>query len=122
MGHLSASDNEWGFIRQDATHSFKKLIRGDVNPEDINPGNVSLRPRQKGVDMKLGIDIATVVLKKLANKIILISGDSDFGHAAKLARIEGTHFILDAMGRTVKGDLAEHIDGLKSFINQVRQA
>ena len=119
MGHLSLSDNEWGFIRKDKIHNFKKLIRGDVNPNEINPNNVSLRPRQKGVDMKLGIDIASVVLKKLANKIILISGDSDFVPAAKLARVEGAHFILDAMGRTVKGDLAEHIDGLKTFINQV---
>ncbi|WP_156550102.1 NYN domain-containing protein, partial [Gallibacterium salpingitidis] len=72
---------------------------------------------QKGVDMKLGIDITSVVLKKLANKIILISGDSDFVPAAKLARVEGAHFILDAMGREVKGDLAEHIDGLKTFIH-----
>lgn len=119
MGHLSTGNNGWGFIREDTTHNFKKLIRGDVDPKDINPDNVSLRPRQKGVDMKLGIDIATVVLKKLANKIVLISGDSDFVPAAKLARVEGAHFILDAMGRTVKGDLAEHIDGLKSFINQV---
>ncbi|WP_209435878.1 NYN domain-containing protein [Gallibacterium genomosp. 3] len=67
--------------------------------------------------MKLGIDITSVVLKKLANKIILISGDSDFVPAAKLARVEGAYFILDAMGRDVKGDLAEHIDGLKTFIN-----
>lgn len=122
MGHLNSSGNEWGFIRQDSTHSFKKLVRGDVDPKNINPNNVSLRPRQKGVDMKLGIDIASVVLKKLANKIVLISGDSDFVPAAKLARVEGAHFILDAMGRTVKGGLAEHIDGLKSFINQVEQA
>lgn len=117
MGHLSTSDAEWGFIRKDKIHDFKKLIRGEVDPKDINPDNVSLRPRQKGVDMKLGIDITSVVLKKLADKIILISGDSDFVPAAKLARIEGAHFILDAMGRKVKGDLAEHIDGLKSFVH-----
>lgn len=116
MGHLSTTDSEWGFIRKDKVHNFNKLIRGDVDPKDIDPNNVSLRPRQKGVDMKLGVDITSVVLKKLANKIILISGDSDFVPAAKLARVEGAHFILDAMGRKVKGDLAEHIDGLKTFI------
>lgn len=120
MGHLSTTDREWGFIRKDKVHNFNKLVRGDVDPKDIDPANVSLRPRQKGVDMKLGIDIASVVLKKLANKIVLISGDSDFVPAAKLARIEGAHFILDAMGRTVKGDLAEHIDGLKTFKAQIK--
>lgn len=120
MGHLSATDQEWGFIRKDKIHDFKKIIRGEVNVADINPDNVSLRPRQKGVDMKLGVDITSVVLKKLANKIVLISGDSDFVPAAKLARIEGAHFILDAMGRKVKGDLAEHIDGLKTFVHLFR--
>lgn len=75
MGQPSTSDNGWGFIREDSIHRFKKIIRGDVDVKNINPNNVSLRPRQKGVDMKLGIDIATVVLKKLANKVVLISGD-----------------------------------------------
>ncbi|WCE32294.1 NYN domain-containing protein [Vibrio sp. SCSIO 43137] len=120
MGHLSTIDKEWGFIRKDIIHNFNKLIRGEVDPKDIDPNNVSLRPRQKGVDMKLGVDITSVVLKKLANKIVLISGDSDFVPAAKLARIEGAHFILDAMGRSVKGDLAEHIDGLKTFVNHLK--
>lgn len=118
MGQLSVdTKTDWGFIRTDSKHSFKKLIKGEILASDINPDNVSLRPKQKGVDMKLGIDITSVVLKKLANKIILISGDSDFVPAAKLARVEGAHFILDAMGREVKGELAEHIDGLKTFIH-----
>lgn len=121
MGHLSNTDKEWGFIRKDKIHNFNKLIRGEVDISKINPNNVSLRPRQKGVDMKLGVDITSVVLKKLANKIVLISGDSDFVPAAKLARIEGAHFILDAMGRNVNGGLAEHIDGLKSFKHTIRQ-
>jgi len=120
MGHLSTTDRDWGFIRKDKIHNFNKIIRGEVDPKDINPNNVSLRPRQKGVDMKLGVDITSVVLKKLANKIVLISGDSDFVPAAKLARIEGAHFILDAMGRSVKGDLAEHIDGLKTFVTHLK--
>lgn len=120
MGQLSNSDKEWGFIRTDKVHNFKNLIRGVSSYSDIDPSNVSLRPKQKGVDMKLGIDITSVVIKKLANKVVLISGDSDFVPAAKLARIEGAHFILDAMGRNVKGALAEHIDGLKSFVGQFK--
>lgn len=121
MGELSVdTKTDWGFIRIDKTHNFKKLINGEIDYTEINPNNVSLKPKQKGVDMKLGIDITSVVLKKLANKIILISGDSDFVPAAKLARTEGAHFILDAMGRDVKGELAEHIDGLKTFINRYK--
>ena len=46
--------------------------------------------------------------------MVLISGDSDFVPAAKLARREGIDFVLDPMWSTIRPDLHEHIDGLKS--------
>ena len=52
--------------------------------------------------------------KKQVDQIILVSGDSDFVPAAKLARREGIDFILDPMWHRVSDDLLEHIDGLKS--------
>ena len=69
---------------------------------------------QKGVDMRIGIDIASLAYKKQVDQIILIAGDSDFVPAAKLARREGIDFILDPMWADIKADLFEHIDGLKS--------
>jgi len=69
---------------------------------------------QKRVDIKIGLDIATLALKKLVSQIILVSADSDFVPAAKLARTEGIDFVLDPMWSTIKPDLAEHIDGLIS--------
>lgn len=56
--------------------------------------DVTLDQRQKGVDMRIGLDIASVTCKKQADQIILISGDSDFVPAAKLARREGKVLIL----------------------------
>lgn len=53
-------------------------------------------------------------LKKQVDQIILISGDSDFVSAAKLARREGIDFILDPLGAPIKPDLFEHIDGLRT--------
>jgi uncharacterized LabA/DUF88 family protein len=50
--------------------------------------------------MKIGLDIASMSYKKQVNKIILISGESDFVPAAKLARREGIEFILDSMNTT----------------------
>ena len=70
--------------------------------------------QQKGVDMRIGIDISSLAYKKQVDQIILISGDSDFVPAAKLARREGIDFILDPMWATIRPDLFEHIDGLKS--------
>ena len=73
---------------------------------------------QKRVDIKIGLDIASITLKKQVNQIILISGDSDFVPAAKLARREGIDFILDPMWNNIKPHLFEHIDGLVSKIEK----
>ena len=71
---------------------------------------------QKGIDMKIGIDIASLALKRFVDKIVLISGDSDFVPAAKLARREGIDFVLDPMHSShVENNLFEHIDGLASI-------
>jgi uncharacterized LabA/DUF88 family protein len=53
--------------------------------------------RQKGVDMRIGLDIASFAYKRQINQLVLISGDSDFVPAAKLARRERIDFVLDPM-------------------------
>lgn len=82
--------------------------------QSIEAGDVSLGLRQKGVDMRIAIDIASLTLKKQASTIILVAGDSDFVPAAKLARREGMEFILDPLWQNINDDLFEHIDGLQS--------
>ena len=69
--------------------------------------------------MKIGIDIATLAYKKLVDQIVLISGDSDFVPAAKLARREGIDFVLDSMGNHIADDLLEHIDGLQTYYKNI---
>ncbi|MCD7845494.1 MAG: NYN domain-containing protein [Oscillospiraceae bacterium] len=70
--------------------------------------------KQKGVDMKIGIDIASLSYKKQVEQIVLIAGDADFVPAAKLARREGIDFVLDPLGLPIKSELFENIDGLHS--------
>lgn len=82
--------------------------------QNLDGGSVSMGLRQKGVDMRIGIDIASLALKKQVDTIILVSGDSDFVPAAKLARREGIDFILDPLWQKINADLFEHIDGLQS--------
>lgn len=79
---------------------------------------VRLDLRQKGVDMRIGLDIASITLKRLASTIILVAGDADFVPAAKLARREGLQFILDPLWQSVSDDLFEHIDGLKTALKR----
>lgn len=84
----------------------------------LDGGTVSLGLRQKGVDMRIGLDIASITLKKQADTIVLVAGDSDFVPAAKLARREGMEFILDPLWQKVNADLFEHIDGLQSGLKR----
>ncbi len=72
--------------------------------------------------MRIGIDIASLTLKKQVDTIILVSGDSDFVPAAKLARREGIDFILDPLWQQINADLFEHIDGLQSGLPKPGQA
>lgn len=55
-----------------------------------------------------------MAFKRRADQMVLISGDSDFVPAAKLARREGIDFILDPMWASIRAGLHEHIDGLQS--------
>jgi hypothetical protein len=48
-------------------------------------------------------------------RIVLITGDSDFVPAAKLARREGLDVVLDPLWNHIAHSLHEHIDGLTCF-------
>lgn len=100
---------------------LKKLCNGTMDFSEVQESDFSLQVDQKGVDMKIGLDIASLAYKKQVGRIILISGDSDFVPAAKLARREGIDFILDPLGATIKPELNEHIDGLKSHIKYIKK-
>lgn len=92
----------------------KKLCNGTIDFSNLTEDDFCIEIDQKGVDMKIGLDIASISYKKQVEQIILISGDSDFVSAAKLARREGIDFILDPLGAPIKPDLFEHIDGLRT--------
>lgn len=94
--------------------SFKKIINGTKALSDLTENDFALSVSQKGVDMRIGVDITSLAFKKQVNQIILISGDSDFVPAAKQARREGIDFILDPMRSPIKEDLFEHIDGMRT--------
>ncbi|MYE55079.1 MAG: NYN domain-containing protein [Chloroflexi bacterium] len=104
------SNNSW-ILKPSAQ---KRLLRGDIDTAGLIDGDFMPDLHQKGVDMRIGLDIASITLKRQADTIILVSGDSDFVPAAKLARREGVIFILDPLWQRVSNDLLEHIDGLRS--------
>ena len=93
----------------------KDLLEGKIKSiKELKEDDVYLDIKQKGIDMKIGVDIASIALKSFVDTIVLFSGDSDFVPAAKLARREGIDFILDPMEANVEPQLFEHIDGINN--------
>jgi uncharacterized LabA/DUF88 family protein len=111
LGFLKNSSKEWS-IRSCYT---KKLITGKIDIKDLKVDDIYYPLNQKAVDMKIGLDIATLAFKEQVQQIILIAGDSDFVPAAKFARKEGVDFILDPMLNNIDPTLHEHIDGLMTI-------
>lgn len=70
---------------------------------------------QKRVDMKIGLDVAWLAGKSIVERLIRVTGDSDFVPAMKFARREGVQVILVTMGhKQIKQELKVHADELRS--------
>ena len=91
-----------------------KLLSGDLGIDDLKDEDFMPGLKQKAVDMRIGLNIASIALKKQASTIILVSGDADFVPASKLARREGVKIVLDPLWRSVAADLYKHIDRVQS--------
>lgn len=94
------------------TDAVKKLVTGKISIEDLTERDFVLDITQKGVDMRIGLDIANLASNHVVDQVIMISGDSDFVPAAKHARRSGLDFVLDPMWARISESLHEHIDGL----------
>lgn len=110
LGHIK-HDKQWKLTDS----ALNKLLKKEVVFDNLTNDDFYYSTRQKGVDIKLGIDISTLSQNKLIDKIVLIAGDSDFVPAAKLARMSGIDFVLDALRNNIDPSLHEHIDGLISY-------
>ncbi len=103
----------------------EKILNGSIDLNDLKEKKICLSLQQKGVDMKIGLDIASLSFKHQVDKIILIAGDSDFVPAAKLAR-QKELIVLDSLGADIRNNLSLHIDGrrtcdekFKFYLNQL---
>lgn len=65
---------------------------------------------QKGVDIRIGLDIAMISLKRVVDILVLVTGDSDFVPVMKFARREGLKVYLETLGHGVRRELKAHAD------------
>jgi uncharacterized LabA/DUF88 family protein len=98
----------WKIKRQsvdDIAKTGRQLLSADFAPD----------LKQKRVDIKIGLDVAWLSSKGIVDRIVLVTGDSDFVPATKFARREGVQVVLVTIGhRYVKRDLLVHADELRS--------
>jgi len=109
LGHLS-DDAQWTLKPE----KIKALLKHKISLDDLTENDVRVDVRQKGVDMRIGVDVTSLTLKGQVDQIVLMAGDADFVPAAKIARREGIDFILHTMCELILAGLHEHIDGLRT--------
>jgi uncharacterized LabA/DUF88 family protein len=79
-------------------------------PRPLTDADFDLDMSQKGVDMRVGLDMARLSLREVVRTVIVVTGDSDFVAAFKFARREGVKVILEPMGHNVRVELRAHAD------------
>jgi uncharacterized LabA/DUF88 family protein len=109
LGELHPKSGKWAI----SPSGLKKLKEGS-KLDELEPEEVYYEVKQAGVDMRIGLDIASLSAAGDIDQIVLIAGDSDFVPAAKMARRNGIDFVLDPEWHTIRPELKEHIDGLCS--------
>lgn len=94
--------------------STLELLR---KPRQIEETDLVPDLKQKGVDIKIGLDIAWLSSKRIVDRIILVSSDSDLVPAMKFARREGVQVVLVTMGhKQIKRELKIHVDEVRDVV------
>lgn len=94
----------------------KDLLSGKRKIDTLTEKDFGISFKQSGVDMRIGLDIASLAYGGIVDQIILVSGDVDFVPAAKTARRHGIDFIVDPMGEKIRDNLVVHADGIESMV------
>ena len=108
MGEVTLSPDKWRLKPRVA----KELIR-NVRPLTDDDFNLDLS--QKGVDMRVGMDMARLALREMVRAVIVVTGDSDFVPAFKFVRREGVKVILEPLGHNIRIELKQHADIVLEF-------
>jgi uncharacterized LabA/DUF88 family protein len=112
LGNTEWRNNEWLLRPQ----RLKELLGGQIGVGDLREDDVEPRIEQRGVDIRIGLDIAVIAMKRLADLLILISGDADLVPILKFARREGMQVRLDPLRNPIQSELGEHIDFLQTRV------
>ncbi|ODT27066.1 MAG: hypothetical protein ABS54_06400 [Hyphomicrobium sp. SCN 65-11] len=68
------------------------------SPRELKDGDFMLDMNQKGVDIRIGLDMARLALRDMVRAVAVVTGDSDFVPAFKFVRREGVKVMLCTLG------------------------
>lgn len=105
-----------------SSEKTKLLLQGNITPTDLAESDVRPQIEQKTVDMKIGLDIATIAIKRLADLLVIITGDEDVVPVLKFARTEGMQVCLDPLWNPISPHLSEHVDFVSTKIPKPKNA
>jgi len=88
----------------------KALAELRIRPRMIEARDFVPNISQKGVDLRIGLDIARLSLRRLVDIVVVVTGDSDLVPAFRFARREGLRVYLDHLGHGVSRSLRAHAD------------
>lgn len=88
---------------------LSQLTRGPLRRPEAD--DYELKFEQKGVDMRIGIDVATLALHHQVDRIIVVTNDTDLIPALKTARRSGIQVVITQIGSmNTHPDLVEDAD------------
>ncbi len=90
------------------TQSARKKVLGGqrtATARDVVPNF-----KQKGVDLRIGLDIAKLSLQRIVDVIVLVTGDSDLVPAMRFARREGCRTYLCTMSQKDRPEMMKDAD------------
>lgn len=117
LGYIQGWD-EWKIKAEPMARLMNKKLRTD----ELKGSDVTWVSRQKGVDVRIGMDMTRIALKGLAERIVLIAGDGDFVPVVDMAREEGIDVVLDPLDGLASRQLAESVDWIRTIPVEVIKA
>ena len=114
LGKTIWRNNEWILD----PYKMKSLLQKRIAVSDLTKYDFKPNIEQKAVDMKLGLDITYIATRKVADLLIIITGDADIVPALKFARREGMQVCLDPLRHPYQPELGEHVDFVETRLPQ----
>ncbi|MFF5080462.1 NYN domain-containing protein [Actinoplanes sp. NPDC000266] len=109
----------WYDSARDGVPDLQQQLIGELSNVKLRLGRFGVEGQQKGVDLRIGLDLVTHARNGVAEVFILVSGDDDLTEAVEEAQVHGVQVFLLAVPNAedkphgISRHLIRAADGLK---------